>query len=272
MNALEDVYRYLNGAIQNDSVLCLAQATCWLDPLWRGHDEDFYEDTDGFLSAALVVTRQSFPDLYVDAIDKLRQGASYSVIDQLICGGISQTGIPLDDLEYVLYGIPLPAYGVVLEDPEFYVDYKEAAPVLAVFGIEPQTDEFSVDVPARAYTTASLLATDLANHPEENYQRVASLLDWLFAMSGNSLVDWDPDTLWETEPLSWEADNLAFARVMIQEADEIMGKAHAGLQWLTENPTVMQALQDNIRQIYDILETKDDTDDTPNVRLEWANF
>ncbi|MEL6525955.1 MAG: hypothetical protein AAFQ07_09620, partial [Chloroflexota bacterium] len=166
----------------------------------------------------------------------------------------------------------LPAYGVVLEDPEFYVDHKEVAPVLALFGVEPQPDDFSVDVPARAYKAARLVATDLDNHPEEKYQRVASLLDWLFAMSGNSLVDWDPDTLWETEPLSWEDDNLAFARIMIQEADEIMGKAQAGLQWLVENPTVMQALQDNIRQIYDILETKGDTDDAPNVRLEWVDL
>ncbi len=40
MNELLQTYTFLNQAMQDDSLLCLAQAVCWLDPLWRGYDED----------------------------------------------------------------------------------------------------------------------------------------------------------------------------------------------------------------------------------------
>ncbi len=164
-----EVYHYLNQAMQNDSLLCLAHAVCWLDPLWRGYDEDFYDDPDGFLSAALVVTRQSFPDLYVDAIDKLRQGATCVVVDQLICEGISNTGIPLDHLEQLPYGIPLPAYGVMLDDPEFYDDHKDALSVLALFGIEPLPNRYNINIPSCVYTAVEIIASDLEVRPEKAY-------------------------------------------------------------------------------------------------------
>jgi len=272
MNELQEIYAYLNQAMQNDSLLCLAQAVCWLDPLWRGYDEEFYDDPDGILSAALVVTRQSFPDLYVDAIDKLRQGATYVTIDQLICEGISNTGIPLDHLEQLPYGIPLPAYGVMLDDPEFYDDYKDMLPVLALFGIEPLPNRYNIDIPSCAYTAAQMIASDLEERPEEEYQQVAWLLKFLFGMTNNSICDWSADLMMEVEPLSWEPDDLAFARIMIEEADEIMAEVLAGLYWLTSQPAVMQALQDNIHRIYKAIQKKGNADDAPNTRLKWFDL
>lgn len=272
MNDLQQTYTFLNQAMQSDSLLCLAQAVCWLDPLWRGYDEDFYHDPDGILSMALIVTRQSFPDLYVDAVDKIRQGASYEMLDSLICEGISATGIPLDNLEYLPYGIPLPAYGVMLDDPEFYVDHPDALSVLACFGIEPLPERLNIDVPTCAYIAAEMIATDLAERSEEEYQQVAWLLRWLFSMSSNSIIDWHYEIMVEVEPLSWEVDDLEFAHVMIEEADEIMGKVIAGLSWLTSEPTVMQSLQDNIQRIYKAIQKKGKTDDAPNIRLKWLDF
>jgi len=272
MNDLQQLYGYVNHAMQNDALLCLAQAVCWLDPLWRGYDEDFYHDPDGILSAALVVTRQSFPDLYVDAVDKLRQGASYASIDQLICDGISKSGIPLDTLEHLPYGIPLPAYGVDLDDPEFYDNHKDVRPVLALFGIEPLPNRYNIDIPSCMYTAVDMIASDLEERAEKEYQQIAWLLRWLTSTTGNSICDWSFEIMCEVEPLSWEASDLEFARVMIAEADDIMGDVIAGLYWLASQPTVMQALQDNIQRIYNTIQKEGNTDEPPNVRLKWVDF
>ena len=104
-----------------------------------------------------------------------------------ICEGISNTGIPLDHLEQLPYGIPLPAYGVMLDDPEFYDDHKDALPVLALFGIEPLPNRYNIDIPSCAYTAAQMIASDLEERPEEEYQQVAWFLRWLFSATGNSI-------------------------------------------------------------------------------------
>lgn len=272
MNDLLQTYTFLNQAMQSDSLLCLAQAVCWLDPLWRGCDEDFYHDPDGILSAALVITRQLFPDLYVDAIDKLRQGATYTTVDQLICEGISNTGIPLDNLEYLPYGIPLPAYGVELNDANFYTSHPEVIPILACFGISPEANPYHMTIPDCVYTAAEIIATDLAERPEEQYQQVAWLLRWLTSATNNSICDWDAELMMEVEPLAWETNDLAFARVMIEEADEIMGDVLTGLYWLTSEPAVMQAMQDNIHRIYKAIQKKGKNHDAPNIRLKWVDL
>jgi hypothetical protein len=75
----------------------------------------------------------------------------------------------------------------------------------------------------------------------------------------------------EVEPLSWEPDDLAFARVMIEEADEIMAEVLTGLYWLTCEPDVMQALQDNIQRIYKVIQKKGKTDGASNIRLKWVD-
>lgn len=272
MNDLLQTYTFLNQAMQSDSLLCLAQAVCWLDPLWRGYDEDFYHDPDGILSAALVITRQLFPDLYVDAIDKLRQGATYTTVDQLICEGISNTGIPLDNLEYLPYGIPLPAYGVELNDADFYTSHPEVIPILACFGISPEANPYHMMIPDCVYTAAEIIATDLAKRPEEQYQQVAWVLLWLTSATNNSICDWDAELMMEVEPLAWETNDLAFARVMIEEADEIMGDVLTGLYWLTSEPAVMQAMQDNIHRIYKAIQKKGKNNDAPNIRLKWVDL
>src|SRR5690606_45250 len=156
--------------------------------------------------------RQLFPDLYVDAIDKLRQGATYATVDQLICEGISNTGIPLDNLEYLPYGIPLPAYGVELNDADFYTTHPEVIPILACFGISPEANPYHMTIPDCVYTAAEIIATDLAKRPEEQYQQVAWGLLWLTSATNNSICDWDAELMMEVEPLAWETNDLAFAR------------------------------------------------------------
>jgi len=107
----------LNSAIRADPLLCLANAICWLDPLWRSDGDEVYGDP---LATGLLVAREAFPDTYAGAIERIRAGMPDREIDRYLCAEISKAGIPVDDLECLGYGIPLPAYGVRLEDPDFH--------------------------------------------------------------------------------------------------------------------------------------------------------
>ena len=48
-----------------------------------------YEEGDG-VGMALCITRSAFPDIYASAVERIRSGATYSELDNLICGEISE--------------------------------------------------------------------------------------------------------------------------------------------------------------------------------------
>lgn len=118
MNILPDVYQLLAAGLREDPLLCLAQMVSYFDPFWSDTWDGV--DDDGSLSEALHITRDYFPDIYALAVDALHHGAAYDDLDRLICAEISRRGIPLDSLEEMGYGIPMPGYGAVLYEPEFY--------------------------------------------------------------------------------------------------------------------------------------------------------
>jgi hypothetical protein len=273
MNDLLQSYTLLAAGLRADPQFCLASAVVWLDPMWQDADEDWDvpHDEDGTIGIALTVTRKAFPDIYVQAVEAIRQGASYTDIDRLICDGITERGIPLDNLEWIGFGVPMPAYGVELNDADFYTTHPEVIPILACFGISPEANPYHMTIPDCVYTAAEIIATDLAKRPEEQYQQVAWLLRWLTSATNNSICDWDAELMMEVEPLAWETNDLAFARVMIEEADEIMGDVLTGLYWLTSEPAVMQAMQDNIHRIYKAIQKKGKNNDAPNIRLKWVD-
>ena len=136
MTALLEAHRHLQASLNCDPLGRLALAVSWLDPLWQ-FDEDWnpYAAEESTLSYALNITRHAFPDVYVAAVDALRQGNSYWELDRLICTGISAVGIPLDDLDSIGYGIPMPFYGIDLDMPETYDDKPALIPLLACFGV-----------------------------------------------------------------------------------------------------------------------------------------
>jgi hypothetical protein len=70
----------------------------------------------------------------------------------------------------------------------------------------------------------------------------------------------------EFQPLNWEADNVAFAKELIEEAEAIMSDVAAGLKLLAR-PDVQTALRRNIERTYRYLE-KGKSDDR-HLRLEW---
>src|SRR5690606_5303288 len=128
-------------------------------------------------------------------------------------------GIPLENLEWISGGIPLPAYGVALDEPDFYTAHPEVRPVLDCFGISPEPNPYNIVIPQLAYRVAGFIADDLLKQEADCWQQVGWLLKWLFSSSGNSSVDFDDETMCDLQPLAWETDDIAFARELIEEAD-----------------------------------------------------
>lgn len=269
MNDLLDTFGLLAVAMLDDPLLTLANAVCWLDPLWEFADDDVYEEGDG-VGLALCITRSAFPDIYAGAVERIRSGASEKELDSFICGEISQRGIPLDNLEFLGYGIPLTACGIELSDPDLYAARSDLLPLVELFGIRPEPGHYSVEVPECAYTAGRVIADSLVKQADERLQQVGWALAWLFSCSGNSLVDFDDESLSEIPPLSWDENDLAFAIELIEEADGIIGDVNAGLTLLEENPILFAALEANVQRTYKTIAKQKGKQDEPRIRLEWA--
>jgi hypothetical protein len=268
MNELLDTFGLLAAALLDDPLLALANAVCWLDPLWEFADDDVYEEDDG-VGLALCITRGAFPDIYAGAVERIRSGASYNDLDSFICGAISQRGIPLDNLEFMGYGIPLTACGIDLSDPELYAARPDLLPLVDLFGIRPEPGHYNVEVPDCAYTAGQIIADSLVKQADERLQPVGWALAWLFSCSGNSLIDFDDESLSEIPPLTWDEDDLAFAVDLIAEADGMMQDVNAGLKLLEENPTLFSVLEANVRRTYKAIARRKGKNHEPRIRLEW---
>ena len=275
MNQLLDIQQFLVNEMNTNPGLCLASAVAWLDPFWDElTDEDDDYGGDGGLGLALRVVRNSFPSLYVQVIEQLREGCSWDEIDRFVCREIEKLGIPLENLEWMGYGIPLPSYGVKLEEPDFYESHADLIPILMPFGIDSTADNDTVDVPNSVYLVGQFIAEDLEQHPDERYRQLSWLMQWLFSCSGNSVIDLDYETMCEYQPLSWDKDDLEFVIAIIQEADEIMQAALKGLAFLESTPEVFTALGDNVRRITKALNKhpKENRHDKPRVRCIWPSL
>jgi hypothetical protein len=270
MNDLLDSFDLLAAAMLDDPLLCLANAVCWLDPLWQWRDEDLYDDED-HVGIALWITRSVFPDIYAGAIERIRSDVTEAELDRFICGEISQQGIPLDHLEFIGYGIPLNAFGVDLADPELYTTYPDLLPLVEHFGIRPEPDSYRVEVPDCAYTAGRIIADSLVKQADARWQQVGWLLSWLFSCSGNTLIDFDDESLVEIPPLNWDEDDLAFAIELIEETDTIMQDVTAGLRHIEDSPEWLVALSDNVKHIYKKIARMKGKKDEPRIRLEWPS-
>jgi hypothetical protein len=270
MNDLLSTYSLLAAGLRDDPLLCLAQAVSWFDPFWTGlSDDDF--NADGLLAEALDITRRDFPDIYALAVDAFHHGAAYDDLDRLICAGISRLGIPLDSLEEMGYGIPMPAYGAALHDLDFYTQHPDIVPILELFGIQPDAEDYQVS--ERVYAAGHYLYDSLVEQPDERYRQVGYLIGWLCSCTGNSSSDLPFEELAELQPLSWETDDFAFAVEIIREADEIMASAQVGLKLIQSHPLIQQALQDNIQRLYRLFARQSKKErknhDRPRLQLHW---
>lgn len=271
-NALTLTYQRLTAGLQQDPQLCLAATTAWLDPAWMLAEDDFdlYEDEASTLSCVLHILRIPFPELYLSVVAALRGGGTYADVERLVCNRMHELGYPLDELAWLPYGIPMPAYGATLLEPDFYEVRPEIAPVVELFGVSLGD---AIDMAETTYRTGYAIADHLHNRAEKGYQPLAWLLSWLFSCSGNTLVDATYEELCEIQPLAWEPDNLALAQAIIAEADDIMTQAMAGLDWLPTQPQVFAALKQNARRITRWFEKqKGDKRATPQLRLHWPTL
>ena len=270
MNAISATYQQLAVALTADPLLLLASAVATFDPFWAEFDEpDIDYETDP-LTIALQVTRGAFPDIYAQAVERLRAGASYQEMDRLLCKSISAKGIPLDDLETIGWGIPLNAVGVDLEDPEFYAVHTDLLPILAPFGINiPEGETYSIDIPDCVYPAGRAIAASLHEQPDPALRQVGWVFGWLFSCTGNSLIDETNDNLAEIPPLSWSPDDIAFAVELIDEADGILRDVQAGVEILKSTPWLQAALEHNVTHLYRELEKKGKLNEW-TTRLEWT--
>lgn len=271
MNAITAIYDLLAVALTTDPLLLLASAAATFDPFWDDFEDEIDYETDP-MTIALQVTRGAFPDIYADAIERMRAGAPYAELDRLLCKAISAKGIPLDDIETIGWGIPLVALGIELEDPEFYAVHSDLLPILAPFGIQiPEGETYRIDVPEGIRQVGSAIANSLHEQTDPVLQQVSWLFGWLFSCTGNSLVDYSDEMLSEIQPLSWSKEDIAFAVEMIEEANGIMRDAMAGLDTLKTTPDLMAALERHVTMLYREMKQKGKLNEQ-SIRLEWTSF
>jgi hypothetical protein len=279
VNDLEATVEMLALALHEDAFMALASAVTWLDPLWtESSGERIYDDdAESDLHLGLSITRFAFPGVYAGAIEQMRNGISERETERFICDGITERGIPLGSLEFLGAGIPLDAGGINLEMPAVYECYPSLLPLVALFGIEVDMEadeEDGFEVPLTAYQIARLIVEDLQEQPEAQWQQVGWALAWVFSCSGNSLVDYDNEVISEWEPLHWDKEDVRLAITMIEEADEIMRDADAGLHLLTR-PELIHNLTTNIKRVEQFLTLEEDPHDPTKrpakpLRLEWS--
>jgi hypothetical protein len=268
MNELLDTFGLLAAAMLDDPLLTLANAVCWLDPLWETSDDDVYDDGDG-VGLALCITRSAFPDIYAGAVERIRSGADEKELDSFICGEISQRGIPLDNLEFLGYGIPLTACGIELSDTDLYAARPDLLPLVDLFGIRPEPGHYNVEVPECAYAAGRIITDSLVQQDDEQLTQVGWAMAWLFSCSGNTLIDFDDESLAEIPPLTWDQDDLAFAIELIEETSGMLSDVNAGLKLLEEQPHLLEALADHVKHLYRILAKQKGNKNEPRIRLEW---
>ncbi|MCI0712396.1 MAG: hypothetical protein L0154_19735, partial [Chloroflexi bacterium] len=138
-----------------------------------------------------------------------------------------------------------------------------------LFGIRPEPGHYSVEVPDCAYTAGRIIADSLMKQADERLQQVGWALAWLFSCSGNTLIDFDDESLAEIPPLSWDEDDLAFAIELIEEANGIIQDVNAGLERLESSPDLLAALSANVKRVYKTIAKMKGKKDEPRIRLEW---
>ncbi|MCC7447118.1 MAG: hypothetical protein IT324_06865 [Anaerolineae bacterium] len=274
MNDLAAVQAFLSAAMQTDARLSLAQVVAWLDPVYLVNDGDALSsmDDENDVPYALHVCRQCFPAVYGGAVQLLRQGSDEVAVRRYMCDGMNQGLLTkLDDLEQVRYGVPVEGMGLCLEDGEFCDIYPDLAAIVADFGLYAETDYTDYQT---ARHIASLLVESLSGLSSATLNHLAQLLTWLFALSGNTLVDMTMEDIWESgmEMPDWSPENIAFVNAMTREAQHIIDEATMGEKALHDDPALHTALRKNIQRVRRMLsrtKRSKSNHDRSVIHLDW---
>ncbi|MHB8625532.1 MAG: hypothetical protein ACYDBJ_00645 [Aggregatilineales bacterium] len=250
-----------------DPRLTLIQATAWLDPLGLSHrppddDAEFNSDDEDALTVGLHVCRQCFPGIYAGANQLLLSGAREVAVKDFLCDGINaQLVTPLRDLEDLRYGPPLECFGIDLEQ---LADWEEPGhpierinAIFALFGVT-FTGRSMAGEWSRATCAAEVIRLSVENCTVPVYQDLFALLAWLFSASGNTLVDWSQEDLWESgaETADWTPEEVEFVNAMSQEACDLMASAYRGLDAFTQDAALSTMLARHLKTVFRQIDTK----------------
>ena len=289
MSALDDLQAttaLLTQAMAHDAVLSLALAATWLDPLHfseRDYADALYgheEDPQALMLFATGMARECSRMLYVDLLEGLRQGWTFSEFDTAFCEGIKREYpyIPLDSIYDVIYGVPLEFYGLEQTEPDFLVNHPDFAAVLGgYFSVQPVRKAHYLDDDEEAISSEDMEAAckiarpiidSLIKQDRQPYADLALLLMYLFSISHNTLVDYTTDEYWDGgwEPLEWEMDKLEIADEACDQARIVIEGAYRAVEVLQTEQDVHAALVANIRAVQTALERKDS-----HVTLAWPH-
>lgn len=270
MNALIDAQRLLQTQLARFPRAALAQAMATLDPLWLQikQNGELNGDDDPVV-VAMQISRTLFPDIYVRILNALRSRMDDNDLDALIIAEFAEKGFVIGTLDQLAWGIPMDVIGVDITDGNFDHDHPELMQAFSPFRYllppseetaddDDDTDDYEDDEYYRLnqsdeitelYRLGNVISDSLLTEYDINLRHVGRLYSWIFSCSDNSIIDLTDDNLDALEPLVWEAEDVEFARTLIQQANEIMTDAKAGIVYLRENPDLLNQVTRNLKKV-----------------------
>ncbi len=257
----------LSVLMQDSPTLALLQAVAWFDPESLRSPTpagyiDFDYDAEDEQTVALYICRSCFPDVYAGANALLMSGASEARLAQFICEGISTHLVtPVESLDELRTGPPLQCFGV---DPALLADVSDedgllyrSQSIFALFGLEVE-DHAMDGAWSVARLVADILHQSLKDRTATPYQDLDTLLTWMFSFSGNSLVDWSQEEMWESgaEYPDWTPDEIEFVNDMTQEALDLMQAVERGLTLLESDKAFAKALRHNTARVFNYIKKR----------------
>lgn len=282
---LQDASRLLVRGMKQDATLSLALVAAWLDPLWFSKVDPIddlagNEGDEGALTLfALGVARTCSPLLYVEAVQGLRSGWTFTQFEAAFCAGFRREFrfLPLSSIEEMIYGVPLDFSGLEQTGPEFASQHPDLAAVLdRYFDVRPVAeprpwrDEPYAAIPEADFEAASNVARpvirSLVAQDCQPYADLALMLLYLFSITGNSLLDYTADDYWEAgyEALYWEREHLEMAGEACREARIVLDATDRALAVLDARSDVAGALAECVAASRAALERNE-----PHVTFDW---
>ncbi|MBN1137660.1 MAG: hypothetical protein JXM73_13825 [Anaerolineae bacterium] len=256
-------------AMSHDGHLSLALAGAWLDPFHLSDQDCLYEDvldTDS-IPIALSVAHSHWPRLYVEAIQGLHSGWTSAEFSAFFCAQFRRyyPDIPLGDLGNMGYDVPLTICG--LEPLSFTLASEHprlAAALEGYFTINQDSSEKDFD---SAHSIAWRITRSLIGQDCQPYADLALMLMYLFAQTGNDLLDHTIDEFWDAgfRPLYWERkEDLEEAQRANHQVSIVLAATERALATLDSRPDIAAALRNNILAVQTAIERNN-----PDVSLDW---
>jgi len=241
----------------DDPRLLLVNAIAWLDPssLLNSRPNPRYSefdyDAEDELTVGLYVTRACFPAVYAGAVQLQWQRTDEHRIGRYIVDEISRNLVcSIHSLDELRYGPPVEFHGIDLTAPEADAVNPRLLPVFALFGLSVDGDNAN-DVQHTAFLTAKVLVESLMSRTEPIYQDMSNLLLWMFAMSGNTALDYTMEAFWENgyDTASWTPDDIALINAINLEARELIASADNALMLLNQDTELRTAFVRNVKNV-----------------------